>query len=241
MTNSYPIKDSVDKFGAFTDFNLSSEEYAFLLNMVREHFSRKVMENLPDIPIPDIHLEDYMRIAHLIDHSRVWTKLARCLNKNDVEALVSSSLIQRLREGIGLFRISDEENLGYGNVYFRIARPNSTQDVGPMHADSWFWQIRNEITSQRIKIWIPLLTYGQNAFQYIPGSHLEKGFTFSAVEKHGLIKPQIDDISLNGKQIIEFGKHAKSAIIFHDDLIHGGLPLSNSIRVSLEFTMILEL
>ena len=37
--------------------------------------------------------------------------------------------------------ISDEENIGYPNVYWRCVRAGSPTDVGSVHADEWFWAL----------------------------------------------------------------------------------------------------
>ena len=69
----------------------------------------------------------------------------------------------KLKSFFGEISISDEENLGYGNIYWRLVRPNEFSDIGPIHRDSWFWELnknfpRPNFPFQRIKVWIAIET-----------------------------------------------------------------------------------
>jgi hypothetical protein len=79
-------------------------------------------------------------------------------------ANASKILSHHVSEFLGLsgdsgFFITDEEGLGYPNLYWRFVRPGSSSDVGSVHADQWFWAIRNQSTPEgfeRVKLWLPL-------------------------------------------------------------------------------------
>ena len=70
-------------------------------------------------------------------------KCNRILPKEFIEWLSTTNFANKLKEKIGEYRISDEEGLGYPNVYWRLVRPNNKADVGPLHCDAWFWEINN--------------------------------------------------------------------------------------------------
>ena len=50
-------------------------------------------------------------------------------------------MINQLSKIFGKFSISDENNIGYGELVWRLVRPNKKDDVGPIHCDKWFWDL----------------------------------------------------------------------------------------------------
>ena len=50
----------------------------------------------------------------------------------------------------GKFSISDENKLGYGELVWRLVRPNKKDDVGPIHCDKWFWDLNPKIMFRKI-------------------------------------------------------------------------------------------
>ena len=70
--------------------------------------------------------------------------------------------------------ISDEENIGYPNVYWRCVRAGSPTDVGSVHADEWFWALGHGTIPSgytRVKTWIPIIQGEQCGLTILPGSH----------------------------------------------------------------------
>lgn len=49
------------------------------------------------------------------------------------------SLMKELEKIFGEFKISDEENEGREEIFWRLVRPHQSSDIGPLHADGWFW------------------------------------------------------------------------------------------------------
>lgn len=187
---------------------------------------------------PDLRLESYNdRLLPVnISHSNLWGKRERCILCSDVTKLQSLAFIRKLASEFGPFKITDEENLGFGNVYYRLVRRGCNDDVGPVHRDSWFWTLSGRNTGRRLKVWIPLLTNGEAAFKFIPGSHNSSDYQWEVIERYGVTKPSLAT-AVSESKFSYFGSNTGEAIIFHDELIHGGMPCLKGNRVSLEFTM----
>ena len=188
-------------------------------------------------------IERYHEASHLIDHGSVWPKKVRILPQNAVSEIRKMSFVNKLEDYFGSFEISDEDNVGREEIYWRLVRPNEKNDVGPLHADSWFWGLGHGTTPNnmvRVKVWIGIYVEpGLNGFVYVPESHL-KNWPYHAVLKDGFKKPKIDvdEGSLNP---LLFKSKPGDTIIFHDKLLHGGaLGKGNRTRVSLEFTMFVK-
>ena len=150
---------------------------------------------------------------------------------------------RELEDYFGQFEISDEENVGREEIYWRLVRPNEKNDLGLLHADSWFWDLGHGITPDdviRVKIWIGIyVELGLNGFLYIPESHLKK-YPYHSEFKNGINKPVIDVCEDKLNPLLFKGK-AGNAIIFNDRLLHrGAINRGNHTRVSLEFTMFIK-
>lgn len=135
--------------------------------------------------------------------------------------------------------ITDEEGLGYGNVYWRMVRANKAEDVGPIHADSWFWDLgHGSIPSEyeRIKIWLPLVQDNtEPSLIILPGSH-QKEYTYSYFEdKNGKKKP-LFSASAIAHDLIPAPINVGECIVFNDRLLHGGRSTGVN-RISLEWTL----
>lgn len=118
-------------------------------------------------------------------------------------------------------------------------RPNQPSDVGPLHADSWFWELGQmpiPLDHHRVKVWTAIFCEpGLNGFRYVPGSHKQK-YPYYGELRFGLLKPQSDLVE-DELEIRDFVSQPGDVIVFHDNLIHGGIRGSGSTRVSLEFTI----
>jgi len=141
---------------------------------------------------------------------------------------------------IGNFVISDEESFGHPEIYWRIVRPNEQSDVGPLHADSWFWELNNWLIparfTQRTKVWIPLATeIGLNGLLALPGSHLQT-YNYTIEYDGSKRKPRISSY-IDKHDIILLNVPHGSYVIFNDRLIHGGaFNAGIQSRISFEFT-----
>jgi hypothetical protein len=166
-------------------------------------------------------------------------KHQRILPKALAMVLVESLKIYKYLDEAKDEFITDEENLKYENIYWRIVRPNSESDVGPSHADKWFWELNNyefPSTHKRVKVWVPLIQNDLSpSLSISPGSHL-RNYAYSArPDNNGKVKPLFSDeivLSSMHPAPVKVGE----AIIFNDSLIHGGRT-TDSVRISIEFTI----
>jgi len=187
-------------------------------------------------------MDRYHELSCLIDHKNAWPKLHRILEPNAVREIRKLPAMAKIEQEFGRFTISDEENLGWENIYWRLVRPNSASDVGPMHADRWFWDLGHGITppnTKRVKVWIAIFCEkGQAGFRLVPGSH-RKEWPHHGEHRDGFVKPQID-VSDDQLDIKMFDSEPGDAIVFNDQLLHGGAIGGALSRVSLEFTLFVQ-
>jgi hypothetical protein len=135
--------------------------------------------------------------------------------------------------------VTDEENLGFENIYWRIVRKNSPSDVGPVHADKWFWDLGEAPfppTHVRVKVWLPLIQDDENpSLLVLPGSQNNTYLYESRKDNLGKRKPMFNEDAVIQSMIPAPAKVGQ-AVIFNDNLLHAGRP-SGSDRVSIEFTL----
>jgi hypothetical protein len=138
-------------------------------------------------------------------------------------------------------QVTDEEDLGFPNFYFRVVRPNSPSDVGPVHADCWFWDIRGQsvpANMERLKVWAPLKRgRDYSGLGVLPGSH-RNTYSYSQVKgSDGRLRPQFSLHARDKKSFIPVAIEPAQAIVFNDRLLHGGM-VADTLRVSVEFTLL---
>lgn len=174
-------------------------------------------------------------------------KANRIFSGEFTDQLVQSDFARVLRNRIGNFCITSEEGSKYPEVYWRISRPFQATDVGPLHADSWFWDLNPDwsvpegLTSKRIKVWYPVQCEpGCNGLYVLPYSHESSKYRYKALRVGSKSKPSIiDPPDLSELTLLSPSKG--EFVIFHDDLIHGGAPNTGEYpRISFEFTCLLE-
>ena len=86
-------------------------------------------------------MDRYHEKSDLLDHHAIWPKEARILSLENVKEIRQMSFFEELESDFGTFEISDENDVGREEIYWRIVRPNEGQDMGPLHADAWFWEL----------------------------------------------------------------------------------------------------
>lgn len=231
--------------GYSTRLRLAEEELGLLRRMVHLQWLARIGEHHPDLIeiFKRIEINDYHLHSELIEHSKIWTKKNRILSNGDVYAIRQMAFMKTLAEEFGEFQISNEEGLEKEEIYWRLVRPQNQADVGPLHADSMFWDLGHGCYSdgfKRIKVWIALYCEsGKSGFRYAPGSHKHK-IEYIEERRGGVLKPKINDLMLKTLQINTFETEPGGIIIFNDDLIHGGLLGGKKTRLSMEFTMFVK-
>jgi hypothetical protein len=230
--------------GFTTNFHLTDRDLSVVRGLIKAQWLQRIEEYDKNLVqrFADIEMDGYHEICHLLDHKVMWPKSKRILAHEAVTTLRQTSFIKSLEAQYGHFAISAEDEIEKEEVYWRLVRPNSPTDVGPLHADNWFWSLghgKTPTNHTRVKVWMSIFSEtGKNGFKFVRGSHL-KDWRYHGEERDGFVKPLIDeDESALGAEI--FQSQPGQAIIFHDKLLHGGAIGGKSTRVSLEFTMFVK-
>lgn len=199
-------------------------------NLVTEHIAHRLGRHFDTLGAAARHAIDTA-------FSQFKDKPARILNKR-----AASSFLSRLEADFDFSvtrdLVTDEENLGFANIYWRLVRANSPTDVGPVHADRWFWDLGHGVLPKgyrRVKIWMPLIQDDEvPSLMILPGSHEEEFAYESREDAFGKKKPVFNNKETTARLIAAPVKVGQ-AIVFHDNLLHGGR-VSSVDRVSLEWT-----
>ena len=163
-----------------------------------------------------------------------------------INLLIKPRKIKKMRKEYGDIEITDEESLGYPNIYWRLVRPNIDRDVGSLHRDAWFWEIDKSKGKtfpqyKRLKSWISInVEPGKNGLLVVPESHLKNEIKWSTIEKDGGTKPVLTS-KIKDEDICLLDTINNTVVIFDDNLLHGGSKNNGNLtRVSLEFTLFLK-
>lgn len=235
--------DSVNGPNGYSPLSVSPDEVQLIMKEIETHFFLRVNQICPaQIRLfENTPISEYHKIAHLVDHDLLWSEQThRILPKKSLAKLQELSLFQPFIESPNDFVIGDPQDLGYGELIWRIVRPRPWSDVGPLHADEWFWKTDNYPKPSpngfdRVKFWLAIVIEdGDPAFSFAPGSHL-LGFDFSTEQRDGRLKPKpnFDPNAIPQKTL---PGHLGHGIVFHDKLLHRGLSGNLLTRISLEFT-----
>ncbi len=193
----------------------------------------------------EIDISQYHTISNKLNHEKIWNKSSRILPAGFVDFFVKTKLFMELRNRFGDFHISDEEYLGWPNIYWRLVRPKNKNDLGPLHRDSWFWDLNDSFPKykypfKRLKVWIPIcVENGLNGLMLEPHSQKRRDITYKGELRNGIKKPILitSPDSINVKLV---DTKLGDVVIFDDNLLHGGA-INNGIntRVSFEFTLVI--
>ena len=228
--------------GYFID-QLINKDLEIFRSVVEKHYRSILKENgINKIEILNKPINEYHEICNLIDHSSVWTKKSRILNEKEIEILFQTIFFKKLQDELGYLLITDEDKSGYPELYFRLVRPSPHSDIGPLHADKWFWDISdNKIPAgyKRIKFWFSLWNNNKNSgFRYVPNSH-KNNYNHKYEIKHNKKKPYFNEQDYD-LQIKTLDCTPGGFIVFNDELIHGGYVCELNTRVSIEFTLLIK-
>lgn len=229
--------------GVTTQLAMSSAELAEFRGLITEHWLSRIAELYPAEIVAKFReagLSRYHELADLVDHKALWPKKARLLPEQAVNRIRDMSFIQALTAEFGPFGISNEEEIYPEEIYWRIVRPAAASDIGPLHADAWFWALghgKMPPDTVRVKVWIPVYSEpGMNGLKVLPGSH-RQNWPYYGEARDGSVKPQADfDQSAVPMQLLNI--EPGTLVVFNDRLLHGGaLNSAQTTRVSAEFTM----
>jgi len=215
-------------------------EYAALISALPHHDAFKQMI--------DDGISNYHKYSHLVNHDDLWSKNARCLCQEAVNIIKRSDLFNELRSIFGFFSISkimfgNQYDLSREEIYWRLVRPGKREDVGSLHADSWFHSALNSYGNtipkecKTVKVWLPIYCEpGLNGLLVVIDSH-QKDWLYDIEYSKNMNRPILRE-QVNAELISTI---PGQAIIFGDRLLHGGsINQGSKTRVSIEITLILE-
>ena len=232
------IYDLINENGYYNDFKIEIKD----IILIKQLIYKQLKENTSkiNVEINEDIFEDYQNVIDDALHKKISIKSNRTLSENDSKTLLKLELFDFLKVNFGEFIITNEDKQRSKEIYWRIVRPNQMSDIGPLHADKWFWDQNyyndKNYNLERLKIWIPIQNDTINhGFKFIPKSH--KTINNFSVHNDGL-KTRCKYIGSVSELVYHKGKPG-NAIIFHDNLIHGGEFGINKCRISIEFTIAL--
>lgn len=231
--------------GYFTGFQFAPDELSRVRELVESHWRDVLRAKAPAVAgeVDALGIDQYHTISDRLDHGSLWGKKTRILGKEQCAEIERMSLFDYLRDEFGDFEVTDDEGSGYGEIYWRLVRPDAEKDVGPMHADNWFWKLgHGKIPPEgkrRVKVWAALwVEAGRAGLRVVAGSQT-KEWPFYGEMRHGFMKPQTDiNFDELNPQIVP--TDPGTVIIFSDYLLHGGAKTAGQhTRVNLEFSIML--
>ena len=230
--------------------SLNNEELNLFRDAIQNQWLEAIRREYPELAdhFAELGIARYHELSHLIDHNKVWNKSNRCLPPNFVQTIKGKDFFVKLKQLFGEFVISDvayDDKVisGEEEIYWRLVRPNTPADVGPLHADKWFHEIlglggkafpENSFT---LKIWIPIYCEpGKNGLLIVPASH-KKTWRHSMAVINGIPKPVFEDQA----DPVLIATPPGNMLIFHEKTLHGGaLNNGKETRVSAEITMVFK-
>ena len=239
------MRRELKRNGYFIDQKVTQGELERLRKFVSDHYHQVIREICTEEIDARSAIENYHKMDFAVKHEKLWPKANRILGEEFEAWFLNSNLRKRLENEFGTFTTSDEENKGRGNYYWRLTRPGHAEDIGPLHRDSWFWELNNNFNHclkglKRVKVWIPLhVEKGLNGLLVEPRSHLRQDIRWSSKYKDKIMKPVLDNV--NKTECILLDTEPGQCVIFDDELLHGGaLNNGSKTRISMEFTMLIK-
>ena len=229
--------------GYLLGYHLTSEEHLCIRSWIRTQWEERILSVHPELTsvLPHISLREYHRLSERVVHEQLWAKEHRIFSKEQVDIFQQMSIFGRIREDLGDVSIADIEGLGYPEVYWRLVRPLPHIDVAVAHADTWFYQITNNISEQRqkrlCKCWLSIHSTPESSGLAVhAGSHMQL-WKYGAEERHGRPKPVfLDDPNRLNLQTLPLSDG--DGVVFHTHLIHKGIAhRGNYTRYSIEFAL----
>ena len=223
----------IDKFNDINEFNK-------IKNFIEKSFNQTLRLNNLSSDNQLYKLEDYHKLSlSEEEHKRIWTRENRRANDQFVDYILKTSFFKNLQKIFGNLEITNMVENNKSDVFWRLVRPNKPNDVGPIHADSWFWKANNvEVPNKKkcLKIWMMISNNSGPGLGVIPSSHNKKDWIYNIEFKDGLNKP-VFDYENNKFSLKETNINPEEFILFNYDLLHCGLVnKSNNTRCSLEMT-----
>lgn len=238
----------------YTDFSdngyaifpeVKMEEEKWLYDFVEHIWLEIIKINYPSILAEAklFGLSNYNKISDKLDHSKLWNKNNRIFTKEQVQELVSNlSIFKNLKILYNDYTIMDIEKIGYPEIYWRLVRPNSINDVAVAHKDSWFFSSTNNLSIKEqigiAKVWLPVsVNDNLSGLSVSPQSHLIE-IPHTIEFRHGRLKPTANKEVLDSFPLKSLKLRPGQAVVFDRDLLHKGIAHNGeNTRVSIEFAI----
>jgi hypothetical protein len=216
---------------------LTPAELAEVRGIITAQYLDTLGELAPDLVgrAGAVGIENYHTLPIPFDHGSSWSKEKRVPSASAVQAFERMGFFRRIRQALPSAAVYHDD------LMWRVVRPNQPTDVGPVHADRWFWDAGNGALPagyDRFKIWVAVFTEpGKNGLTVKPHSHTSAQWKHHFEFKHGKMKPVLDESPEQlgmDLLLLEPGE----MVLFHDALLHGGaLNVGTTCRVSIELTV----
>lgn len=246
-----PILEKVlDGPGFSIDLHMQATDLVLFQTLIEAQWLARIAQTHPELVerASQLGIARYHEMATQVDHVKLWPKEQRILDRDAVRALKATALFSTLRDIFGFFTLAEGF---YGNthlrgleeIYWRLVRPHSPQDVGSLHADWWFHDMMNmhgQAFPQgafTLKLWIPIhCEPGRNGLLIVPDSH-RREWKRSTRMVNGQPKPQFDDQA----EPTLLNTAPGNVVLFHERTLHGGaVNRGGRTRVSAEITLVFE-
>lgn len=173
------------------------------------------------------------------NHKKIWSRENRRADSELINYILVSEFYKNLENIFGKLTLTEMVEKNKPDIFWRLVRPNKPNDVGPIHADSWFWKANNvSIPKDKkcLKLWMMISADSGPGLGIIPFSQNKKDWIYKTEFKDGLIKP-VFDYENNKFSLKAMHTNLEEYILFNYDLLHSGLVnKSNNTRCSLEMT-----
>jgi hypothetical protein len=236
------VLDEITDGPGFCLEELAPAELEWVRARIAEQYLDRLARLQPDlVPLArERGITKYHTLPIAFDHARSWPKPTRLLDPRYVADFSRMGFFRRIREQVGPSAVISHDELNW-----RLVRPNQPNDVGPVHADKWFWDAGYGYGSMpegfdRFKVWVAIHTEpGANGLCVKPESH-RRDWEHHFEEKDGVRKPVFDeDPEAIGMELLPLA--AGRMVMFHDELLHGGVVNRGaSCRVSIELTVLFD-
>ena len=236
------IFDEINNAAGFCLESLSETELELVRGLIFDQYLSRIKQLQPDlVPIArERGIARYHTLPTTFDHGKSWPKAARLLDPKHVVDFARMGFFRRIQSQIGPSAV-----ISHGELNWRLVRPNQPNDIGPIHADKWFWDAGYGYGSMppnfdRFKIWVAIHTEpGANGLCVKPGSHRQE-WKHHFEEKDGVSKPVFDeDPNTFETELLPLG--SGQMVMFHDELLHGGVVnRGGTCRVSIELTVLFD-
>jgi len=216
---------------------LTPAELAEVRRVITDQYLGHLRAAAPELvgPAAAAGIQNYHTLPVPFDHGSFWGKEKRVPPLSAVPVFERMGFFRRIRD------LLPSAAVYHDDLMWRVVRPNQPSDVGPVHADKWFWDAGNGALPaghDRFKIWMAVFTEpGRNGLTVKEHSHTSDRWKHHFEFKHGKMKPVLDESPEEiGMELLPLA--AGEMVLFHDALLHGGaLNVGTTCRVSIEVTV----